>query len=95
MKKLICIALAVLLLFALAACKDTEDPPVTEGSGVPIEPRTVTTLPSVLNQTEYVLYQNIFFNDMADVMQFYRELLFGRKLSLNTVDNIHASYPFV
>lgn len=26
----------------------------------------------------------------SDVMQFYRELLFGRKLSLNTVDNIHV-----
>ena len=66
MKRLLTLLLVLTLLFALAACKDSEDPPVTEGSGVPIEPRTVTTLPTVLNQTEYVLYQNIFFNDMAD-----------------------------
>ena len=81
MKKLLALFLAVLLIFALAACSeignpgstgktgDAANPANTGNSGepdIPIEPRVVTTLPTVLNQTEYVLYQNIFFNDMAD-----------------------------
>ena len=62
MKRLIALLLAALLLLSLAACKSSENP-ADGGSG---EPGVADTLPTVLNQTEYVLYQNIFLNGQAD-----------------------------
>ena len=73
MKRLVSLLLAALLLLGLAACSDskteptgTKAPTVTDSTDVEIAPRTSKTLPTVLNQTEYVLYQNIFFNGAAD-----------------------------
>lgn len=58
MKRLLTLLLAVLLLLGLAACREGETP--EEG------PSSAVTMPTVLNQNEYVLYQNIFFNGAAD-----------------------------
>ena len=58
MKRLLTLLLAVLLLLGLAACREGETP--EEG------PSSAATMPTVLNQNEYVLYQNIFFNHQAD-----------------------------
>ena len=68
MKKLLALLLAALLLLSLAACSETGKTGNTgdDEPDVPIEPRTASTMPTVLNQTEYVLYQNIFFNNEAD-----------------------------
>ena len=72
MKKLLCAVLAALLLLTLAACSETgkpakTDPPVGTGSpDVLIEPRGAKLFPSVTNGSEGVLYDNIFFNNMAD-----------------------------
>ena len=52
MKRLLSVFLAALLLLALSACNS--------------ESQNSKALPTLLNQNEYVLYQNIFFNDMAD-----------------------------
>lgn len=56
MKKLLAILLCAALLFAMSACADS-------GSA---DPETASELPTVLNQTEYVIYQNVFFNGLAD-----------------------------
>ena len=59
MKKLLALLLILLSLLNLAACGDStpaDDEAPEAGSG----------MPTVLNQDEYVLYQNIFFNDQAD-----------------------------
>lgn len=82
MKKLTMLVLCLALLLSLAACQGTEqssEPAQTPqkttaanpGAAQDTEPGsapavTADVMPTVLNQTEYVLYQNIFFNDMAD-----------------------------
>ncbi len=55
MKKLTALLLLLLLLLTLSACG--EDAPAEEEGAA---------MPTVLNQTEYVLYQNVFFNGAAD-----------------------------
>ena len=54
MKKLVALLLCLLALLGLAACQ--EETPAGESDA----------MPTVLDQGEYVLYQNIFFNDQAD-----------------------------
>ena len=82
MKKLTTLVLCLALLLSLAACQGTEqssEPAQTPqkttaanpGAAQDTEPgsapaATADVMPTVLNQTEYVLYQNIFFNEMAD-----------------------------
>lgn len=82
MKKLTMLVLCLALLLSLAACQGTEqssEPAQTPqkttaanpGAAQDTEPGsapavTADVMPTVLNQTEYVLYQNIFFNEMAD-----------------------------
>ena len=79
MKKLLVLLLCAALLLGLAACRDSEgktpssgktnDNAAAESKSVPDEPaipELAAELPTVLNQTEYVLYQNIFFNGAAD-----------------------------
>ena len=59
MKKLLALLLLLLSLLNLAAC----------GESTPAEaeaPEAGSEMPTVLNQDEYVLYQNIFFKDRAD-----------------------------
>lgn len=56
MKKLIALLLCVTALVLLAAC----------GATAPAEESAADALPTVLNQNEYVLYQNIFFNNQAE-----------------------------
>ena len=62
MKRLISLLCVTALLLTLTACGDsgstqTDNQPAQSASKV---------LPTVLDQNEYVLYQNIFYNDMAD-----------------------------
>ena len=64
MKRILVLFLAVLLLLSLAACKGSDSPAAE--AGPELLPHGEDAMPTVLNQTEYVLYQNIFFNDMAD-----------------------------
>ena len=76
MKKLIPLFLALLVLISLSACKssDGKNPAGAPGSaesggtqdGEDLKPREAQSMPTLLNQTEYVLYQNTFFNNMAD-----------------------------
>ena len=80
MKKLTALMLSLLLLLSLAACKDAADPassgnsPASAGNSA-ADPGAASEapgsaaageMPTVLDQNEYVLYQNIFFNDAAD-----------------------------
>ena len=74
MKKLISLLLVLVCLLSLAACKEAESgktPAATQsgGTGEPTKKPEVKTqsdkVPTVLSQTEYVLYQNIFFNKQA------------------------------
>ena len=51
MKRLVCLIIMGLALLSLAACKKKQ----SEGG-----------MPTVLNQTEYTVYQNVFFNKKAD-----------------------------
>lgn len=60
MKKLLVLSLCALLLLALTACAKSE-PTTTEATTA-----AAAVMPTVLNQNEYILYQNIFFNDGAD-----------------------------
>ena len=53
------IAFALLLLSAVLLCTACGESAATANSGVP----TSTEIPAILNQAEYVLYQNIFYND--------------------------------
>ena len=66
MKKLLALFLAALLLLSMAGCKGSSDPTDAGKTDPEAGPRVSKTLPTVLNQTEYVLYQNIFFNNAAD-----------------------------
>jgi hypothetical protein len=76
MKKLIPLFLALLVLISLSACKgsDGKNPAGAPGSAESggtqdsedLKPREAQSMPTLLNQTEYVLYQNTFFNNMAD-----------------------------
>lgn len=78
MKKLFALLLAAALLLCVTACADSDAPATgTPATGTPATeaptaetPATETTttkvLPTVLDQNEYVLYQNVFFNDAAD-----------------------------
>ena len=80
MKKLTALMLSLLLLLSLAACKDAADPASAGNSPAPsgnsaADPGAASEapgsaaageMPTVLDQNEYVLYQNIFFNDAAD-----------------------------
>ena len=59
MKKLLALLLILLSLLNLAACGEST-PADTE------VPEAGSEMPTVLNQDEYVLYQNIFFKDRAD-----------------------------
>ena len=62
MKKLFALLLCLLTLLSLAACADSgkQDPAREDGVSDAAE------LPTLLDQNEYVLYQNIFFNKQAD-----------------------------
>ena len=60
MKKLFSLLLTLLTLLSLAACAGDKTP--TEAT----ESHKADSLPTVLNQGEYVLYQNVFFNNMAE-----------------------------
>lgn len=53
MKRMLCLVLVTLSLLCLAACKPKK---ADSGSG----------MPTVLNQSEYAIYQNVFFNKKAD-----------------------------
>ena len=55
-----------LLLLSMAGCKDGGDPTDAGKTDPEAGPQVSKTLPTVLNQTEYVLYQNIFFNNAAE-----------------------------
>lgn len=66
MKKTILLTLCLALLLSLAACAGSGDQPAETKSGAEADAQPADAMPTVLNQTEYVLYQNIFFNKMAD-----------------------------
>lgn len=73
MKKLLALLLCVLTLLSLTACKGEKDPesaPASPASGrEPGESGTAPAadeMPTVLNQMEYAVYQNVFFNKQAD-----------------------------
>ena len=74
MKKLISLLLVLVCLLSLAACKGEDagkTPAATQsdGAGEQIKNPEATRsekISTVLSQTEYVLYQNIFFNKQAD-----------------------------
>ena len=71
MKKRILAALCLVMILSLAACKGSDTPagsnaPTGAAPGSQAASQPADTMPTVLNQSEYVLYQNIFFNDMAD-----------------------------
>lgn len=71
MKKRILAALCLVMILSLAACKGSDTPagsnaPTGAAPGSKTASQPADTMPTVLNQSEYVLYQNIFFNDMAD-----------------------------
>ena len=80
MKKWIVMALCLALLFTLAACADS-GVETRSNTGAAAETNAKPginastngdtnvvdgEMPTVRNQTEYILYQNIFFNEMAD-----------------------------
>ena len=62
MKKLIPLFLAVLVLLTLAGCKSGG----ASSGGTLLTSSNPDAMPTMLNQTEYVLYQNIFTNKQAD-----------------------------
>ena len=64
MKKLLSLLLTLLTLLSLAACAGDKTPAETAGTENAGQ-KSADALPTVLNQGEYVLYQNVFFNDMA------------------------------
>ena len=68
MKKLLALLLMLLSLLALAACNGEKSPESTSASGTADQASASTAggMPTVLNQTEYVVYQNVFFNQQAD-----------------------------
>ncbi|MBO4418529.1 MAG: hypothetical protein J5789_01695 [Oscillospiraceae bacterium] len=75
MKKLVLMLLCFSLLLSFAACTGKENatgsgqtPANDTAADTGDNPGTTATdtMPTVLNQTEYILYQNIFYNDMAD-----------------------------
>ena len=55
MKRLFCLFLVVFSLLGLAACKGKAETPVSNSG-----------MPTVLNQSEYTIYRNVFFNNKAD-----------------------------
>ena len=71
MKKLILILLVCLTLCALCACKSTDGgnapdaPQSSDTPQTPKSPETASELRTVLNQTEYILYMNVFQNDQG------------------------------
>ena len=69
MKKLIALFLAALLVYCLAACADSGssagNPGKPDETAAPAGPAVLEKLPTVLSQTEYVLYQNFFYGDGA------------------------------
>ena len=65
MKKMISLLLSMLLLCSLCACSGkggTAESPAASGK---TETKEASELPTILNQTEYVLYVNIFQNDQG------------------------------
>ena len=62
MKKLVLLFLAVLVLLTLAGCKSGG----ASSGGTLLTSSNPDAMPTMLNQTEYVLYQNIFTNKQAD-----------------------------
>lgn len=73
MKRMSLMALCMALLWALAACQGGEALPDASRSSESLASNSAangklqsTAMALVLNQTEYVLYQNIFYNDMAE-----------------------------
>ena len=71
MKKRVLAALCLAAMLSLAACKGSDTPAASRLSpdtvaGTEAAPAIANTMRTVLNQTEYILYQNIFYNDMAD-----------------------------
>ena len=66
MKKLFALLLSVLLLLSLFGCSGSGETGNPEGTPSEGSAEVADTLPTVLNQSEYVLYQNVFFSDAAD-----------------------------
>lgn len=78
MKKLFLLMLCFVMACSLSACNgsnaptdaDAKRPNDTGGTGKIVRadstPAVADTMPTVLDQNEYVLYQNIFFNGMAE-----------------------------
>lgn len=78
MKKLFLLLLCLAMACSLSACNgsnapadsDARRPNETGGTGKIVHadsaPAVADTMPTVLNQNEYVLYQNIFYNDMVE-----------------------------
>lgn len=75
MKKTILLTLCLTMILSLAACAGSGAQPAETktgsrsaetAAGTQSVPQSAGNMPTVLNQTEYILYQNIFFNDMAD-----------------------------
>ena len=60
-KKILALALLTALLFAMTACSSN-----TSATQTDTGKKTTATVPVILNQTEYTLYQNIFYNGYAD-----------------------------
>ena len=74
MKKLFALLLAAVLLLSLMACNSSEgtNEPNESGAKETTAPSEAVgtpvaeTMPTVLNQNEYILYQNIFYSDAAE-----------------------------
>lgn len=62
MKKLIILLTVIAIFLVLAACADSGSAQTDAETGQ----SDLQALPTVLDQNEYVLYQNIFYNNMAD-----------------------------
>ena len=62
MKRLIILLTVIAIFLVLAACADSGSAQTDAETGQ----SDLQALPTVLDQNEYVLYQNIFYNNMAD-----------------------------
>ena len=67
MKKLLALFLVLAALLSLSACKSESNPQSPAGPEETASDRVQTDkVPTLISQTEYVLYQNIFFNKQAE-----------------------------
>lgn len=62
-KKILLLLLLTITLLLLTACGGGTKTAETKNV---VAKRTTATVPVILNQTEYLLYQNVFYNDYAD-----------------------------